>query len=321
MEESQISVIIPSYRRPCDLRRCLTALSQQTRLADEVCVVVRDNDKDTSALIRDIVPLLRGLREIRVTKPGLVAAMNQGLHCATRDILVFTDDDAEPTPQWIEGIRNWYLNDPKIGAVGGRDCIQLEASQLRDPAPTTDIGQLGRFGRISGNHHCPCPVRPLEVTLLKGVNMSFRRAALQNRQIDERLRGPSVQMGTEIDLCWPLKKLGWRIIFDDRLMVKHHIAPRRPGDDRLDFAGAVGRDFVFNNFYLMGKYGAPFQVAGSMFHRIFIGSRWTPGILALCKWCFKGDWHVISRFNNQFSGIFRGTINGFSQRKKTADIT
>ena len=42
-----ISVVIPSYRRPSDLRRCLGALTLQTRAADEVVVVLHGDDAET----------------------------------------------------------------------------------------------------------------------------------------------------------------------------------------------------------------------------------------------------------------------------------
>ncbi|MCJ8281094.1 MAG: glycosyltransferase, partial [Rivularia sp. ALOHA_DT_140] len=42
-----IAVIVPTYRRSQDLARCLKALQNQTRPADEVIVVVRDTDTET----------------------------------------------------------------------------------------------------------------------------------------------------------------------------------------------------------------------------------------------------------------------------------
>ncbi len=255
-----------------------------------------------------------GLRAVEVQRPGLVAAMNRGLEAATGDILIFSDDDAEATDHWVEGIEGWFAGDPKIGAVGGRDWIQLEDDSLSNPRATTDIGQFGPFGRISGNHHCPSPIRPLDVAVLKGVNMSFRRAALQGRRIDGRLRGAGAQVGSEIDLCLPLRRQGWRIIFDERLMVKHHISPRSRGDDRMDFAGEVGRDTAYNIAYLVAKHGNALQIAGSMLTRIFVGSRWAPGFLALAKWRWKGDVGVSQRYRRQFSRVFAGSIDGIRQR-------
>ena len=314
MSSFRISVIIPSYRRPRDLSRCLAALAGQTRLADEICVVVREDDVESRQLLRANRAGLPGLRGVTVQRPGLVAAINQGLEAAAGDILIFTDDDAEATDQWVEAIERWFTTDARVGAVGGRDWIQLAEHDLNDPKPTTEIGQFGLFGRIGGNHHCPCPVRPLEVAVLKGVNMSFRRVALQNRRIDERLRGTGAQVGSEIDLCLPLRRRGWRVIFDASLTVKHYIAARSAGDDRLDFAGDVGRDAVYNIAYLIGKHGNVLQIAGSLLRGTFVGSRWTPGLLALIKWRWKGDRDIIQRYRRQFGCIFSGTIDGIGQR-------
>ncbi|MHC5721623.1 MAG: glycosyltransferase family 2 protein, partial [Nostoc sp.] len=36
------TVLIPTYRRPQDLSRCLLALQEQTKPVDQVIVVVRD---------------------------------------------------------------------------------------------------------------------------------------------------------------------------------------------------------------------------------------------------------------------------------------
>ena len=310
------SVIVPSYHRPHDLSRCLAALARQTRLPDEVCVVVREDDVETRRLLKEDTARVTGLREVTVQRPGLVAAMNRGLDAATGDILIFTDDDAEAADNWVEDIERWFAADPRIGAVGGRDWIQLEDSTLRNPRPTADIGQFGPFGRISGNHHCPSPIRPLEVATLKGVNMSFRRTAIQDRRIDERLRGAGAQVGSELDLCLPLKGQGWRVIFDESLIVKHHIGTRGAGDDRMDFAGDVGRDMTYNIAYLIAKHGNVLQITVSMLMRVFVGSRWTPGLLAVIKWGRKGDEGVVGRYCSQFGRNFSGSIDGILQRRR-----
>ena len=49
----KIVIVIPTYRRPKDLQRCLTALETQTQQADEVLVVVRNNDEETQAFLVD----------------------------------------------------------------------------------------------------------------------------------------------------------------------------------------------------------------------------------------------------------------------------
>ena len=69
-----ITVIVPTYRRPKDLARCLEALKQQTRQADEVLVVVRDTDAATWTLLKSFNSNYLPLCPVKVSIPGQVAA-------------------------------------------------------------------------------------------------------------------------------------------------------------------------------------------------------------------------------------------------------
>jgi len=43
----KVSVLVPTYRRPTDLLKCLQALAMQEMPATEVLVVCRTDDQDT----------------------------------------------------------------------------------------------------------------------------------------------------------------------------------------------------------------------------------------------------------------------------------
>ena len=53
-QHMKVTVIIPSYRRPLDLRRCLAAIWRQSKPADEVLVVGRDGDTQTLDIISEV---------------------------------------------------------------------------------------------------------------------------------------------------------------------------------------------------------------------------------------------------------------------------
>ena len=55
-EPATITALVPTYRRPRDLARCLEALRAQVRLPDEVLVVVRDEDAETRDLLTKFDP-------------------------------------------------------------------------------------------------------------------------------------------------------------------------------------------------------------------------------------------------------------------------
>jgi glycosyltransferase involved in cell wall biosynthesis len=76
----KVTVLVPTFRRPGDLARCLAALQQQLRAPDEVVVVARPDDTATHVCLRDpavvgALPLSVALVDI----PGQVAALNRGL--------------------------------------------------------------------------------------------------------------------------------------------------------------------------------------------------------------------------------------------------
>ena len=92
----KITVIVPTYLRPSDLFNCLEAFKRQTRPLDELLVIVRDTDTKTWEFLDNFNLESLPLHTQTVTKPGVIAAMNQGLKVATGDIICFTDDDATP---------------------------------------------------------------------------------------------------------------------------------------------------------------------------------------------------------------------------------
>src|SRR3954467_3430323 len=94
-----VSVVVPTYRRPDLLARCLAALARQRYPADEYEVIVADdaNDDATRRHIEslDLAPLR--LRYVAVTnRHGPAAARNLGWREATAEIIAFTDDDCIP---------------------------------------------------------------------------------------------------------------------------------------------------------------------------------------------------------------------------------
>jgi glycosyltransferase involved in cell wall biosynthesis len=228
----KITVIVPTYRRSKDLARCLEALRQQTRPADEVLVVVRDTDAETWAFLEEVNPDFLLLHTVMVVVPGVVAAMNAGLDEASGDIIAFTDDDAAPHMDWLERIEAYFLSDDCIGGVGGRDFVYCgtQESWLIEGERKT-VGQLQWYGLVIGNHHLGIG-EPREVDVLKGVNMSYRRTAIGSRRFDQRMQGTGAQAHFELAFALPLRRAGWKIIYDPMVAVAHYVAQRFDEDQR-----------------------------------------------------------------------------------------
>jgi len=96
-----VDVVVPTYRRPELLDRCLRALAARHRLPNRVLVVAVRRRRRTRG-DQEHLTSLSGLEQITVRAPGVLAAMAAGVARSTGDILAFTDDDAAPRPDWIE---------------------------------------------------------------------------------------------------------------------------------------------------------------------------------------------------------------------------
>jgi len=115
----KISCLVPTYRRPDDLRRCIRALAAQTRSVDELVVVIRAGDAASDDVLRDSeLQLAQRLVRVVVTVPGVIAAMTAGLQAASGEVICLLDDDAVPHADWLARIEHTFKRDPYIGGVG-----------------------------------------------------------------------------------------------------------------------------------------------------------------------------------------------------------
>ncbi|WGS45623.1 glycosyltransferase family 2 protein [Burkholderia sp. JSH-S8] len=229
----KISVLVPTYRRPADLARCLQALQRQARAPDEVIVVARPEDDATHERLAD--PSVGGalpLHVVPVDVPGQVAALNKGLDSAHGDIVAITDDDAAPRPDWLARVEAAFQADPRVGAVGGRDWVH-EKGRVLD-ASRERVGQLTLSGKIVGNHHLGVG-GAREVDMLKGANMSYRRDAIERLRFDTRLRGAGAQVHNDMAFSMRVQRDGWKLVYDPAIAVDHFPAERFD-DDRRDAA-------------------------------------------------------------------------------------
>ncbi|WP_423146185.1 glycosyltransferase family 2 protein [Rubrolithibacter danxiaensis] len=118
----KISVVIPTYRRPDLLVRCLNALFEQN-FNDSYCeiVVISDGPDDTTekALKKLKKPANLSFKYLSTPKKkGPAAARNLGWLEAKGSLIAFTDDDCIPDKNWLYNICNSYLGEEEIVYTG-----------------------------------------------------------------------------------------------------------------------------------------------------------------------------------------------------------
>jgi glycosyltransferase involved in cell wall biosynthesis len=197
------SVVVPTYRRPDLLDRCLTALAAQDFDATACEVVVAD-DAASDATRRQVegwagrIPT--PLRYIPVTATrGPAGARNAGWRAARGEVIAFTDDDCIPDPGWLTaGVAAVTAG---ADAATGRVVVPL-------PEEPTDY-QRNEAG--------------LEGAQFVTANCFVRRAALEAiGGFDERF---TAAWREDSDLHFNLLKSGQRIVPASGAIVVHPVRP------------------------------------------------------------------------------------------------
>jgi len=298
-----ISVIVPSWRRVHSLERCLAAIAMQSRLPAEVVIGVRADD---AASIRAVGALSAAfpmpLRYATASEPGVVAAMNAALAACRSDaaIIAITDDDTEPRADWIERLTACFA-DPRVGGAGGRDWQPFERGDR------AIVGKVQWFGRTIGNHHLGAgPARDVDV--LKGANCAYRAPLLRALGFDTRLAGSGAQLYWELALCLPLRRAGWRLVYDPAIAVEHHVEPRDDGDQvhRGVFAPAPLSDATHNETLVLLENRSAAARAAYLAWAIVIGTRHEPGFAQFVVLVLGGDRHAFARWRAALDGRLRG---------------
>jgi len=122
-----VSVIVPTMRRPESLERALRSLFAQTGVADRlVSIVVVDNDPAGTAA--GTVSRLGATSPCSLIyrhepKPGVATARNAGLAMTDARLIAFLDDDEVASPEWLAALLTAQAKtgaDAVFGPIAGR---------------------------------------------------------------------------------------------------------------------------------------------------------------------------------------------------------
>ena len=280
MTRPSLSVVIPTYQRPLWIRRAVRSLAVQERPPNQVIAVARDTDLPTHAAVAELqgatVPF--ELRLELVKEPGFMPPVELGLSVAEGDIIAVMDDDAEAVEGWSERLLRNY-SDPSVGAVGGR-CINTSEDGPTE-VPTVDrVGYVTRLGQFVGQMYCRTTfTKPVEVDFMLGGNMSFRREVAQRIEFDMELNR-NVAQGYEVDIGLQVRNMGWRVLFDPLMAIRHYSAPRETVGLRISDRESI-KWYAFNNARVALRRLSPLQRSVSFAYQISIGYRRAPGLLPL----------------------------------------
>lgn len=296
------TVLIPTYRRAEPLANCVASILANSFLPCEILVVGREGDEE---LERAIVVLQEASRSgvlIRATwvgTPGHIPPIETGVRVALGELVAIVDDDVVATPEWLSSLVP-HFSDSTVGVVGGR--VLVPGAPL--PKTKGNPGCVSWYGKHWGNLGSVDGSGALEVNSVMEGNCIWRRDLLASLQFDPILNFDDAAM-YGLDLCLQAHEKGFRVLYEPRALVYHHVAPRSPELDRADRAKRVF-SYCRNYTYIMLKRLSLWRIPIFLSWWFGIGERGAWGLGALLADTMQRGWQKDRQLAHSLGGKLEG---------------
>lgn len=185
MTHLSASVIVPAYNAGATLRQLIDALAcQDCGDAFEV-IIVDDGSSDSTPTIAAACAHIRYFRQVNA---GPAAARNCGARHAGGEILLFTDSDCRPRPDWVRRMLSAF-SDESITAVAGSYGIANPQNMLAGIIHTEIVLRhrflMPEFPKVLGSYNFA--IRKDFFHALGGFNQDYRRASGEDNDLGYRI--------------------------------------------------------------------------------------------------------------------------------------
>jgi GT2 family glycosyltransferase len=204
-----VDVVCCTYRRPEAFPRLLPRLEPALAAARasglEATLTVVCQEESLPGVWLKANPELGRLAWLRFVRsePGLPRARNAAVAASQADLVLFIDDDVDPSAELITG--HVQALDAVPRAIGSAGRVDSRIEGMRAQAHRA-VGQVRASGWVDANFDAPPTTEQRVVQTPLGANMAFRRermtAHLGTRWFDEALEGVAhrEETTTAIDL-------------------------------------------------------------------------------------------------------------------------
>ena len=215
-----LAVVVVNYEAGALLVDCVRSLLADTSAGEPEVVVVDNGSRDGS-----VATLRVALPAVRVVEPGrnlgYAGAANLGIAATTAPIVAVANADLVVGPGSAGPLVARFRAEPDLAALGPA-LFNPDGSQYpsaRAHASTADAVGHAVLGRLFPRNRFTRRYRQLDATWdvprdvdwVSGALMFLRRSAVDSvGGWDERY----FMYLEDVDLCWRLRRLGWRVAYD-----------------------------------------------------------------------------------------------------------
>jgi GT2 family glycosyltransferase/ubiquinone/menaquinone biosynthesis C-methylase UbiE len=221
--EPLVSVVIPHQADAEVLLACLQSITRDTSYSNyEICVVDNASSDGSVALAKQRFPQIQVVRNEQ--NLGYAGGCNSGIQATRGAYVLLLNNDTEVEPGWLRELVNTAESDASLGACQPKIRSLRERTRFEYAGAAGGLLDLYAYpfsrGRLMGHVEVDRGQYddPIEVFWASGVCILLRRAALADTGgLDEVM----FCYMEEIDLCWRLHLMGWRVGYVPTAIVYH----------------------------------------------------------------------------------------------------
>lgn len=203
IEAKAVSIIIPTFNGASRIANCLDALLKQTAGRNAEILVVNDGSTDKTASVVGGYP--SEVHLVTQANAGPAAARNRGALEAGGTIILFTDDDCVPMPDWLDAMLQPF-KDPEV--VGARGVYRTRQKSL-----------VARFVQIEYEDKYRLMAKLPSIDFIDTYSAAFRRDRfLEMTGYDTSF---PVACAEDIELSYRMSARGWKMRFAPAAIVYH----------------------------------------------------------------------------------------------------
>jgi glycosyltransferase involved in cell wall biosynthesis len=222
-------VLICSYNRAALLRETLESLRAVSSVRRWDVVVVDNNSRDnTSQVVAEMAPLFPvPLLYVFESRQGKSYALNTGIERSRGDVIVFTDDDVQVVPRWLDEACAPLDVDPGLDYTGG----PVRPLWGGTPPDWLDQTRSDLWGTLAILDYGTAPfIFEARWRVPVGANMAVRRRLFERLggfHPDLGRRGASLIGQEQAEFFARGRAAGARGVYAPRMEVHHHVPASR----------------------------------------------------------------------------------------------
>jgi len=211
----EVSIIIPVHNNLAYTASCLASLVEHHADHATEIIVVDDCSSDKTA---DFLDRCDGIEVIHNAENlGFIGSCNAGAKKARGEYLVFLNNDTQVTDQWLSALIEPFSSWPNVGIVGAR--LVYPSGELQEAGGIIfNDGSGWNYGRL-GSATTSRVQFISDADYVSGACLAIRAKTFASLGGFDAHYSPAYYEDT--DLCFKVRELGLRVIYQPRSTVIH----------------------------------------------------------------------------------------------------